>query len=278
MACYRVFEDNRAMSSARLFLVLLAAVGAGLAQTSADNSIPVPLNLKRVVELALAPDGNVRAQLARESERMAQAQAGQVRAALLPTLSGRLNEQNQTVNLSAFGVQLHIPVPGFAMPVAVGPFNTFDARISAEQAIFDLSAIRRSQAAQVATESAKSQNQSTRDAVATQAAKNYFAALRADALLETEKANLSLAEALVKAANDRLSTEKGIAIEVTRARSHLASQKQRLLAAENDRLRAYLQLLREIGLPIDSQIQLTDSLSLVSVPETNIQEAIKTAL
>ncbi len=70
------------------------------------------LSLRSAVEMALAPEGNARVQLAREAVRQAQARSAQSRAALLPDLSSTLSQQKLTRNLSALGVRFNLPAAG----------------------------------------------------------------------------------------------------------------------------------------------------------------------
>ena len=62
----------------------------------------MPLSLKQAVDIALTPDGNTRAQIAKELIRQAEARSSQARAALLPNLDSYFAYQNQTRNLAAF--------------------------------------------------------------------------------------------------------------------------------------------------------------------------------
>ncbi len=100
---------------------------------------PLPLSMKRAVEIALAPDGSTRAALAQESIQQAKDRVAEARAALLPNLDTTVRENRQTTNLKAFGFAFNIPVPGFSIPTIVGPFDVFDARASAQQSLLNFS-------------------------------------------------------------------------------------------------------------------------------------------
>lgn len=234
------------------------------------------LSLRQAIETALSPDGNAAVQLAKESGVVAEAQGRQTRAALLPTVNGSIREQRQLANVAALGVQVQIG----GVPVLLGndAFSTFDARVAAEQTIFDWNAVRLTQASHAAVRSSKADLKNTQEATVSRVARSYFAALRADALLEAAASDISLAEALAKLADDRLSAGKGIAIEATRARSQLAHARQRLLAAQNESFRAKLQLCRDVGLEPDGRIVLTDQLGLSKADEPTVEAALKTAL
>ena len=220
---------------------------------------PRPLGLKEAVELALGPDGNARAQLAGQAVDLAGSRAAQARAALLPNLDASLAEQNQTRNLTALGIRISVPVPGFSFPELVGPFSTFDARATVTQSLLDFGAIRRFQAARSAVNAAESERASARELVMGEVTRNYLLAWQAQSRVETIRASVELAEALLELAEDQKSAGTGTGIEVTRSRVQLANERQRLLVAENQYRAAELRLLRAVGLKLDDRVKLTEN-------------------
>ncbi|HBY60167.1 MAG TPA: hypothetical protein DEH78_10115 [Solibacterales bacterium] len=237
----------------------------------------IPLSLRRAVEIALAPEGSARLQLAREAVRAAEARAGQARAALLPDLSASLLYASQTTNLAARGIQFTSPFPGFSIPSFVGPFTTFDARVTGTQSIFDFAALRRMQSARRTVDSVHSESGSAADTTTELVARAYLAALRAQASVETADANVKLGEELVNLAETQRKAGTGTGIEVTRAQVQLANEKQRRIVMENESERARLQLLRTIGLRLDAQITLTDALAYQPTEEITVAQALETA-
>src|ERR1035437_7714698 len=167
----------------RLAWVLLCAVPLA--------AQPVPLSMKRAVQLAVSPEGNTRVQLTAEALKQAESRTGQARAALLTDLSAAFTDQNRTANLGAMGIQISVPIPGFIFPSFVGPFTTMDARISDTQSVFDFSSIRRFQASKVGVSAAKADVNGSAEQVAAQVARAYLAAVRADADVEAAKSNLT---------------------------------------------------------------------------------------
>ena len=243
---------------------------------AADKTVivgPIELSLKRAVEIAIAPEGSAKVQLALEAQRQAESRSDQARAALLPDLSGSFSYESMTRNLQAFGLRLNSPIPGIQIPTFVGPFNVLDARVSVTQSIFDLSSIRRYQASKVGVTSAKSDVSGTEEQVAAQVARAYLAAIRADADVDAVKADVALSEALQKQAENLKEAGTGTGIEITRARVQLASDRQRLLVAENARRAAGLQLARAMALRLDAALVLTDKLGYVPVDSVTLEEA-----
>jgi outer membrane protein TolC len=253
---------------------MLALAGALCAQ----NDPPLELSLKRAVQLALAPDGNARVQLAEQFRRQARERSKQARSALLPNLWGSISLQNQTRNLAALGVRLEVPIPGIQFPELVGPFNTFDLRASVTQTIFDFSAIRRFQASRVSVDSANAEAEAARDQVAHLVASLYLAALRADAGVHSAQANVTLAEELTTLALDQKEIGTGTGIEITRARVQLSNEQQRLLVAQIDSRQASLQLVKAIGIRLDTSIRLTDELGYLPPEPLAPEEALKRAM
>ncbi len=263
----------------RAFVLALLPMLAG-AQTPGllQGSHPLRLSLKQAVEIALAPEGNTRIQLAQEFTRQAEARSAEARAALLPNFDSYVTEEDQTRNLATFGLNLNIPIPGFVFPTLVGPFGVFDARVTASQTVFDFSSIRRFQAARVGVRAAEADSDSAHDQISAQVATLYLNALAAQAHVEAAEANVELAQANAKLSEDRKNAGTGIAIDVTRAQVQLADEKQRLLIAENERRQANLQLLRAIGLKLESGIELTGKLAYEPAEEVTAGDAIKRAL
>jgi outer membrane protein TolC len=260
--------------------IVICVLGLALrAQDVTVQRAPLRLSMKRAVELATSPEGNANIQLAGESVKQAQSRGGQARAALLPGLDAAVTQENQTRNLAALGISgISLPFPGFQFPTFVGPFNVFDARLSGSQSIFDFSSIRRLQASRVGVKAARSNESSTVDQVSAQVAKGYLAALRSQADLETAQSNVDLAQALLKQAENQKAAGTGTGIEVTRARVQLSNERQRLLVATDARRRARLELLRAMGLRLDTEVELTDKLAYIPVDAITLEQARAEAL
>ena len=273
------------MPPIKLLLPLLAAAPL-LAQSGDQQLLTRPpvlqLTLKQAVQLALAPEGSTRVKLAQEDLKQAELRSDESRAALLPDFEGYLEYQNETTNLQAFGFNFsnvfrNLPIPGLAIPTFVGPFSVLDARASVNQTVFDFSAIRRYQASKVAIEATKADNEGTNDQVTDQVARAYLAGLRAQASLETQRANVELSESLLRLARQQKAAGTGTGIEITRAEVQLANDRQALLVAQNDVDRTRLQLLKVIGLKLDNAVELADALSYVPMNNVEPAQALATA-
>jgi outer membrane protein len=237
------------------------------------------LTIGRAVELATSSEGSARIQLASELTRQAEAKSTQARAALLPSLDAQVSERNMNVNLQAYGFN-HVlpPIPGFAFPTTVPPFNVFDARVTGTQSVLDLGSIRRYQASRVTIQASKADRDNTSEQVAAQVAKAYLAALRAQADADAARANVELSEALLKQAESLKTAGTGTGIEITRARVQLANDRQRLLSSGNELRRTRLQLLKAMNLRLDTDIALTDALTYKPVNPELIEHVKDKAL
>ncbi len=255
----------------RVPLIVLLAASLGLAQS------PLPLSMKRAVEIALAPDGSARTALAQESIQQAQDRVTQAKAAFLPNLDASVQDRRQTTNLKAFGFSFNIPVPGFSIPSIVGPFSVLDTRATAQQSVLNLSDVRKYQASKATLAAVKFDNDATRSQVSDEVARGYLACLRTDADRDTARANVELSEALLALARRQLTAGTGTGIEVTRAEVQLANDRQRLIRADNDRARAVLQLLKSMGLRMDSSVEFTDKLVYKPVDPASSEVLLETA-
>ena len=239
---------------------------------------PIQLSLKRAVEVAVSPEGNTRIQLSGEALKQAQSRSAQARAALLPDLEASLTDRDQTADLAAMGIKIVVPIPNFQFPTFVGPFTTMDARATVTQSVFDFSSIKRFQASKVGVSAARSDVDSTEEQVAAQVARAYLAAVRANADVETAQSDVTLAEAVLKQAENQKAAGTGTGIEITRAKVQLANDRQRLLVAGNQRTSARLQLMRTMGLRLDTELELTDKLAYIPVDAVTIEQAKAQAL
>jgi outer membrane protein len=258
------------------YVWVLAAVAA---VAGAQERGPIQLSMKRAVEVATSPEGSTQIQLSAEGLKQAQLRSKEARAALLPDLESAFLYENRTANLAAQGITLtHIPFPGVAFPVFVGPFTTMDARFSASQNVINLSSIRQYQASKAGVLAAKSDSENSGEQVAALVARAYLAAVKADTDVETAQANVMLSQAVLTQAENQKAAGTGTGIEITRARVQLANDQQRLLVAQNDRKAAHLRLLRAMGLGLDTEVELTERLQYLPVDAVTLDQAKAQAL
>jgi outer membrane protein len=262
----------------RELLIFLAGAAVAFAQSDPAEPKQLPLSLRRAVQIALTPEGSPRITLASETIKQADSKRLETRSALLPNFDGSVTDRRMTQNLRAYGFSFDIPAAyGISIPTLVGPFSVFDARASVSQNVFDLSLKKRYEVSKVDVLAAQSDFDATQNQVSEQVARAYLAALRSGASLDVARSNVELSEALLRQAEQQKDAGTGTGIEVTRASVQLANDKQRLVAAENDRRRAGLQLLKAMGLNLDADVLLTDRLDYRDANTGSLDAAITTA-
>ena len=251
-------------------LLLLVLVGTLSAET-------LHLSLPKAIELATAPSGNLRLQLVREGIAQAEARRRFALGAFLPNIEGSASAANQTNNLSAFGFRFPIGLP-FTINSFVGPFTVVDYRASATQSILDLASIHRYQFAKLQKDVAGAEARNAQELTIQQVARAYVLVLKAEASLNTAKANIDLAERLVQLAESQKRAGTGTGMEVTRGRVQLQNEKQKMLVAENDLERSKLEFNRVVGLDLAQAIELTDRMNDGSESILNPEAALEAAL
>ncbi|HXP87028.1 MAG TPA: TolC family protein [Bryobacteraceae bacterium] len=261
----------------RLIIVLAATPVLLVRVLQAQPQATVELSLKRAVDIALTPEGSAKVALAQQSIRQAETRVQQARGAFLPSVDGSVQDRDQTTNLKAFGFNFALPLPGFALPSIVGPYSVLDARASVQQNVLDFTTLSQYKASKSGVASAKADLSVVNDQVSEQVARGYLASLRADAALETTRADVELADALLKLSQQQKDAGTGTGIEVTRAQVQLANNRQQMIVAENGQRRALQQLLRVMGVRLDEPVRLTGKLEFQPADSPAINAALTQA-
>jgi outer membrane protein len=235
---------------------------------------PAQLTLADAINLALA--NNLQTLLANEQRRAANGFVQQARSVLLPNLSGVAYQANITQNLAALGFQPGT-FPGFTSTF-IGPFNNFDARARLTQTIFDLSAIRNYQSSREGVRVSEFQERLARQQVAEVTALTYLEVLRTARNVTSAQANIDLANALLKLAQDQRAAGVATGVDVTRAETRLAQERVGLAQAETSAEQAALNLQRVIGVPLGSPLTLADPLRFTVEPLPDPAVAVTQAL
>ena len=242
----------------------------GAARTSAA---PAQLSLSDAINLAL--QNNLATLSAQEERRAAGGFSQQARSALLPNISGVTYQANLTTNLAALGFQSST-FPGIA--TFIGPFNNFDARARLVQNIFDLSSIRNYQSSREGVHIAEFRQRLAREQVSEATALTYLETLRSERNVSAAQANVTLAEALLRLAQDQRNAGVATGTDVTRAETRLAQERVDLFQAQTTAEQARLNLQRVIGVPLGSPLVLTDQLTFTAEALPQADSAVADAL
>ena len=249
----------------RLLLLLLASVGLGVAQSPARD-----LGLREAIDLALAQNASI--QIARLQVLESRGAYGVVRSGYLPQFGVTATQSVQTVNLRGVGLSF----PG--VPARVGPFGVFDARPTARQTIFDLSLVHRMAEARQRIRQAELDAESMREATLLGVVDLYLRCLYADASRAATAARLASAEALHRQARDFLESGTGNRLELLRAAAQMETERTALARQNRDFATSTLMLLEIVGLPVDTPVRLTQSLTLDAAAVPPLEEVERRAL
>ncbi|HEX6642782.1 MAG TPA: TolC family protein, partial [Thermoanaerobaculia bacterium] len=186
----------------RASLLLLTAVP--LAATL--RAEPLRLTLPDAVAMALR-EGTM-ARLAQSQAERAEISRREALSGLLPQSEARLLRSNESVNLATFGLTL----PGF--PPVIGPFDVYDAQVTAAVQLFNLAALRYYQASRAAVEASHWRLQQAQNDVTVGVARLYVLVQRADAQAASRQADVQLFEQLLRVAKDEFEVGTGTRLDV----------------------------------------------------------------
>ena len=251
-----------------LALVALAFPALASLPRAAHAQAGAPRALTLGDAARLAAERGAPAVAGRERAAQSEARARQQRADLLPSLTAGAQLDSRTFNTASFGLDFPAPSgqPSFFDPngEVTGPVRTVDLRVRATQRLVDLPAVIRWRAAGSEASAAQWDAAAAADAAARAGALAYVRVQRADALLAARAADSSLAAELLAIARQQLAAGTAIGLDVTRAEAQLASTEAQLIVARSERDRAKLDLLGVLSLPLDTPLELRDSLALPS--------------
>jgi len=229
---------------------------------------PLALSVKDAVQRAL--QSNLGLLLQEESETSARGSRWRALADLLPSVSGTLGSRRQVINLEAYGF------PG--KPSIVGPFNIHEARVYVSQPVIDLSAMNDARASALNLQAEKYGVKTARDLVVLVAVNLYLEAVATSSRVETTRAQQATADALFAQAQDLKAAGILAGIDVLRSQVQLQTERQRVIAAENDFEKAKLQLARAIGLPLGQAFTLSDKIPYAPLPAPSLEQVLARAL
>ena len=231
---------------------------------------PVRLTIAQAIFRAL--ERNLGVLLSEQSTAAAQGARWTALSELLPNVSASVSESRRKTNLEAFGFPL-----GPTFPRVVGPFNVFDARVFLSQAVFDATAARDASAASHRLAATRLTYRSARDLVVLVSANLYLQALASSARASAARAQFDTSQAVHTQAVDLRQGGIVAGLDVTRAEVRMSTDRQRLTAAENDAVKARLQLARMIGMPIGQEIELVDDIPAMPDPAVTLEQMLEQA-
>ena len=230
---------------------------------------PVPLTLQDAVQRGLQQ--NLAAIL--EEQRLKGAESTRLEAlsALLPHVGGSLRQSEQKISTASFGFQF----PG--VPTVIGPFDVFDARLTLSTPLFDARAIGGVRAGKALVKAGQANLRDVRETIVLAVGTLYLQVQADAARVESARAEVTTAEALVGLASDQKAAGIVAGIDVLRQQVQLQSARARLITAENVYEKRKLSLARAIGLPGGQTFTLASRTTFHAAPPLTLDQAVAEA-
>jgi outer membrane protein TolC len=226
---------------------------------SKNTGTKMGLSLKSAIERGLRYNLG----LIESGQASADVRAERMRAlsALLPQLSASVRQGYENLSYKEIGLKLP-PIPGLpALPSTSGAFGYQDARVSLTQSLYNAE-LRNHYRARKSDEQASTLSvQDSRDVVVFAAGTAYLQVIASGARAETARAQLASAGELDQQTANRVKNEVSPEIDSIRAQVERQSAEQRLTNAINQLEKDRLTLGRIIGLAIDQEFELSDTLA-----------------
>lgn len=205
---------------------------------------------------------------------------------LLPNVSWSASRSRNQINLATLGFRastLKEFPPNFFPPSvianlpAVVTVNEVAAQASLDQTLFDLRSIELYRAAKEEIQAVDLDVLGERGAVIQQVADSYLQVLAAAANVENAKGLLATNAEILRQANLEHEAGTVAGLDVLRARVQYQQQEQAVIAAQNAWEKTKVTLNREIGLPADQAIELTDATPYAGLEMLPLDEALREA-
>jgi outer membrane protein TolC len=235
-----------------------------------DKLVPGVMQLSLLEAIDRGLKHNLGLLLSQQQTDLARAQYRRQLSALLPNISGNVNESLNQINLAAFG----IPLPAGLKSPVVGPFGIFDAHANMSETLLDFNAINKVRAAAENEKAAKFTLQDARELVVLLVGNQYLLTVASAARLETTKAQLNTAQTIFQQTQDLKKAGVAAGIDVLRSQVQMQTLQQRVLAAQNQFEQQKMSLSRTIGIPVAQQIELTDAVPYAPLTAMNFDEAL----
>ena len=226
---------------------------------SNNTGTKLELSLKSAIERGLRYNLG----LIESSQASADVRAGRLRAlsALLPQVSAEARQGYENLSYKEIGLKLP-PIPGLpALPSTSGAFGYQDARVTLTQSLYSAELRNQYRGRKSDELASKLSVQDSRDVVVFAVGTAYLQVIASAARVETARAQLTSAGELDEQTANRVKNEVSPEIDSIRARVERQSSEQRLTNATNQLEKDKLTLARIIGLAIDQDFELSDSLA-----------------
>jgi outer membrane protein TolC len=233
------------------------------------SATPLPLTLQDAIQRGLQQ--NLAAVLEEQQLKGAESTRLEALSALLPHVGGYLRQSEQKISTASFGFQF----PG--VPTVIGPFDVFDARLQLSTPLFDARAISGVRAGKALVKAGQAGLRDVRETIVLAVGTLYLQAQADAARVESTRAQVTTAEALVGLATDQKAAGIVAGIDVLRQQVQLQSARARLISAENVYEKRKLSLARAIGLPGGQAFTLASRTTFHAAPPLTLDQAVAEA-
>jgi outer membrane protein TolC len=238
-----------------------------------------PLTLDEAIAMGI--EHNLAMVEARDQEQSAKAQSLASLQPLLPTVTAQADSGAHQINLAALGfsgsllgkVAPAFPNFDFATFPSVVKVNVTDAMVNYSQTLFSLPNYDRYRASKANVVAAYYSKQSSRGLVVLTIGDAYLQTLALGAQVDNAKALLQADQVLLNQAVAEHQAGTAANLDELRARVQFQTQQQSVIIAEVNFEKAKIALNREIGLPPEQEIQLTDTEPYADLTTMNIDQA-----
>jgi outer membrane protein TolC len=206
--------------------------------------------------------------------RAARGQRWEQLSALLPHVTATPYVADTQINLAELGFT---SIGGATLPVSIGPFSYFDARVNVAQSLFDSKLINNTRAATQNLKSAEYTFKDARDLVVLAVGYVYLQAIADEARIATAEAQVATAKALYDQAADQVKAGTSPEIDALRAKVELQTRQQQLIQARNNFGIQKLTVARVIGLAPGQEFELTDKSPYRPFEGITVDDALKRA-
>jgi outer membrane protein TolC len=233
------------------------------------SATPIPLTLGDAVQRGL--EQNLSAILEEQQLRGSDSLRLEALSELLPHVSGNVRQSEQKISTAAFGFTF----PG--IPTVIGPFGVFDSRIGVSTPLFDARAIGGLRAGKALVRAGQADLREVRETIVLAVGTLYLQVEADAARVESTRAQIATAEALVSLATDQKAAGIVAGIDVVRQQVELQAARARLIVAENQYEKRKLSLARAIGLPAGQAFTIASATKFLAAPPMTIDQAVAEA-
>jgi outer membrane protein TolC len=238
-----------------------------------------PLTLDEAIAMGI--EHNLALVETRDQEQSAKAQSLASLQPLLPTVTAQADSGAHQINLAALGFSSSLlrkaaplfPDLNFATFSTVVEVNVTDAMVNYSQSLFSLPNIDRYRASKANVVAAYYNKQSARGLVVLTIGDAYLQALALGAQVDNAKALLQADQVLLNQAVAEHQAGTAANLDELRARVQFQTQQQSVISAEVNFQKAKIAINREIGLPAEQEIQLTDTEPYADLTTMDIDQA-----